>query len=772
MYRKIILAISVTAIFSPFIYFSQNYKWVKGYGGAGADVFNAIASDDQKNSISVGSASSAFVIGTNTVTTNGSTDILVAKHDFNGNLSWILSFGSSGADFANGVATDINNNIYVCGAYSGSMVVGTTTLSSNGGLDMMIIKLSPTGVVLNALSYGGIGNDAFNSIAVNSAGDIFAGGSFNNSVTFGSTTVSSAGGKDLIITKFNSSFVNQWVKKTGASADDEVTALSTDLAGNVFVTGKFQNVVVIFPPSVTQVPFPTTTNPGNVLNGGNSGADVFVLKESAATGDFIWAISIWSGNTEASSGICSDNAGNNCYVSGDFNNNSNFGSTSINSNGGADGFLAKFSGSNGSTIFVKPIGGTANETAKRVAYSKNGIAISGNYGSVVSFGNGSNLAPIGGVWDGYIAFYDSLGTCRWAKKAGGSGADFVNGVSISNNKHLFFAGNHASPNFQAIPLPAIATSGNDDAFAGRIDLLPDSVVMCMVSVDTTSTHNVVYWDKSAVDTSVIDSFIIYRASPTFIQVGSKSKNDSSLFRDLIFPTNQNPNNIAHAYKLGTKDAFNNYSPINYQLYHKTCFLTAQNTGTVTTLSWNNYSDNNNPGYVTSYNVFKKPNGVGTWSLLASNIPATGNSITYNDPSPTSNTNTAYYIDMNLASPCFYGAKNSSSETFVTKTRTKSNQTNERQFVTGLRVLVLNSSDIDLYPNPATDVLNFRFAVLTGEEMEIEVRNLLGQIVISKWIISNVKKEHKIEIGNLSTGVYITSVKYLNKTISVKKLIKE
>lgn len=77
--------------------------------------------------------------------------------------------------------------------------------------------------------------------------------------------------------------------------------------------------------------------------------------------------------------------------------------------------------------------------------------------------------------------------------------------------------------------------------------------------------------------------------------------------------------------------------------------------------------------------------------------------------------------------------------------------------------ISNFTDLyfDLYPNPATDIINVKTEL---SKFEIEIFNLLGQIVIKS---SNDKE---INISNLTEGAYLVRISSNNKTFT-KKIIK-
>lgn len=69
-----------------------------------------------------------------------------------------------------------------------------------------------------------------------------------------------------------------------------------------------------------------------------------------------------------------------------------------------------------------------------------------------------------------------------------------------------------------------------------------------------------------------------------------------------------------------------------------------------------------------------------------------------------------------------------------------------------------SDNIKVYPNPATDILNIEDQQKELQNSEIEIRNTLGQVVLTT-IFSN-----QIDISNLKNGVYFLSVKNKNYKI--------
>ena len=82
----------------------------------------------------------------------------------------------------------------------------------------------------SAWSLGGTGIDYITQIEVDKNGDRIIAGYFSGSVKFGSTTLSSDGGVDLFIAKMDNKNSFKWVKQIGDSIDldDTILEIATD----------------------------------------------------------------------------------------------------------------------------------------------------------------------------------------------------------------------------------------------------------------------------------------------------------------------------------------------------------------------------------------------------------------------------------------------------------------------------------------------------------------------------------------------------------------
>jgi len=160
----------------------------------------------------------------------------------------------------------------------------------------------------------------------------------------------------------------------------------------------------------------------------------------AVTGGSVttWSHSIGGANVDSGSGIVGDAAGN-TYVGGTFQGTINVGGTSLQSAGGSDWFLVKYSGS-GSVVWAKRFGGTGEDLLDAVALGPDGnIVATGRCGGSASFGGATFVTS--GSSDMVVAKYSgATGAHLWSKQFGGIYDDAASAVAVDPNNNVLFTG--------------------------------------------------------------------------------------------------------------------------------------------------------------------------------------------------------------------------------------------------------------------------------------------------------------------------------------------
>ncbi len=306
-----------------------------------------------------------------------------------------------------------------------------------------------------ARSATGTSYDQSSTVAADAAGNVIVSGYFaSDSIIIGSVILynNTPGFDDMFIAKYDSSGNFLWAQSAGGSMDDKGFSVTTDAAGNVYLTGYF------YSPTITIGTY-TFTNAGNV-------GDIFIVKYDPS-GNILWATKEGGPGVEIPYSINVDAAGN-MVVVGRFSSLSiTFGTYTLTQAGSMDVFVVKYD-AGGNVLWAKGAGGGSNDEAYSVDVDASGnILMAGYFATTALFGT-ITLTSTSGQADAFLAKYDSSGTVLWAKKAGGNGDDRANAVSVDASGNRYIAGFFTNDpiSFGTIVLP---NAPGDNSFVAKYD---------------------------------------------------------------------------------------------------------------------------------------------------------------------------------------------------------------------------------------------------------------------------------------------------------------
>ncbi|MEK5447725.1 S-layer homology domain-containing protein [Paenibacillus sp. FSL R7-0331] len=130
---------------------------------------------------------------------------------------------------------------------------GTSNATSAGANDVYVVKLNPSdGALLWKFTGGGTGADIGSNLNIDDSGNLYALGTFNGTATFGSTNVTSVGGTDLFVIKLSSSNGStQWVNTIGSSGGDAAGGIGIYSNGNIKVGATIKGIADVDPSGAT-----------------------------------------------------------------------------------------------------------------------------------------------------------------------------------------------------------------------------------------------------------------------------------------------------------------------------------------------------------------------------------------------------------------------------------------------------------------------------------------------------------------------------------------
>jgi hypothetical protein len=435
--------------------FAQNFEWATPDGGYNEDRGFGVAADHDGNVYVTGFFKSTATFGPYTFTSAGVQDIFLAKYSPAGILLWAKQFGGQSNDYGHEVAVDAAGNCYLAGSYRGEVTFGSFTLQSTTFQDTeaLLLKVDPNGNVVWARKGGGAGWDEARGVTV-SGDQIYVTGLFSGTAGFESTTLTTFGDTDMFVAAYDLNGNMNWLSRGGGLKSEIGFGVAADAAGNAYVAGYFQGGQTNF-------------GPVSVTNAGNLYVDMFVVKLDAA-GNFLWARSGGTvGNDDAGRGIAADAAGN-VYVAGEIRDSGSFDGIAYTNAGIADIYLAKYDTS-GTIQYLKQFGGGGGDYAYGVAAYGANVYLTGLFNGTISIGTTTLNSQ--GINDIYVAAIDGVtGNVIGALRAGGLGDDAGQAMcATATGTYVTGDFEHDTSTFQPFVLNS---NGSHDVFTGSLNFGP------------------------------------------------------------------------------------------------------------------------------------------------------------------------------------------------------------------------------------------------------------------------------------------------------------
>ena len=388
-------------------------------------------------------------------------------------VEWATTFGGSATDGSNGVTIDSAGNIISVGRFSATVDFdpgpGDSIVTSLGGNDAVIQKLTPEGEFIWAAVLGGTGSITAYDVTVDLSGNIYVIGGFWSTIDLdpgpGIDNSTANGSQDVFIIKLDANGTYLWGNTFGGTAYEDWSTVQVDDLGNVYVGGKFEETVDFDP------------GPGinNKTSAGSS--DAFVLKLTT-DGEFDWFVQFGGSSWEWLYTIALD-PNDNIFASGMFAGTVDFdpgpGVTNLTSVMGLeDSYVLKLD-PDGNFEWAIGIGGPAIDESWTVAADDFGNVFLGGH-----FIDSLDLDPGPGVdmivsqagYDGLIAKYDSSGNYLWGKTFGGAGTCFLNALHTDDIGNVY-ATSQFSGTLDLDPGPdtlSATSAGANDLLVQKFDI--------------------------------------------------------------------------------------------------------------------------------------------------------------------------------------------------------------------------------------------------------------------------------------------------------------
>ncbi|MEY1638461.1 T9SS type A sorting domain-containing protein [Tenuifilum osseticum] len=431
-----------------------------------------------------------------------------------------------------------SGNIYVLGSFKSHFILNGVTYNgySPTKLDIFIAKFDSDGNVAWVKTVGGSEGDQPDDLAIDASENLYVSGFFQGTCDFGTgNTLTSDGGNDGFLAKYNSNGVLQWVRKAayGSSGNERVSAITVGKDGNLYVAGMSQS---------TSFTVGDGTNGQNYTNA-DSNRDLFTASFTPA-GVYRWSKQIPGNNNSSLFRAIAVDETNSLYVGGALAGTLTLDGTPYTSAGSGDIILVKASPTDGTTIWVRKGGSTSDDQL-------NSIAVYDNFTYIIGYIQGtgtidstatqqSSQFTTAGSNDIFVAKYNLDGRLIWKRTIGSTGGDVGYGLNVFNNILVATGYFSNSINFN---LNTITSGGNNDAAFFVFDVESNAVLARSVSGTQDDRGQGI-----ALDTLYNVYFGGYFTSPTLTVGTNTLTNSGSGYKDLFLTKNHNDFTAAFTYK--------------------------------------------------------------------------------------------------------------------------------------------------------------------------------------------------------------------------------
>jgi len=294
------------------------------------------------------------------------------------------------------------------------------------------------------------GSDDFTTAIVGDVnGNLISVGSYQGTVDIDPSAnkyyLSTRGGYDMYLVKYDSSGALLWAKSMGGAVGDIPSDVLTDAAGNIYITGSCSSLM----------DFDGSGDTAFIKPIGNAAASSIFLAKYDALGNLIWAKMMGGTGFGFGKKMKLDSNGDiilvgNFKVTVDFDPSAAVQNLSASGSNYYDVFLSKFTPA-GNLVWVNRIGGgDYDEVNGLILDSNDNLCITGYMNQTVDFDPGPatyNLTQPVNNQAGFLAQYNNQGGFVWALLLGEAGSDVaidafgklrVSGYTIINNLETAF----------------------------------------------------------------------------------------------------------------------------------------------------------------------------------------------------------------------------------------------------------------------------------------------------------------------------------------------
>ncbi|UCF04204.1 MAG: hypothetical protein JSV33_09645 [bacterium] len=423
------------------------HLWSKHFGDASPQYGHSVACDGSGNVVVTGYFNGRVDFGGGSLGSAGNNDIFLAQFDADGNHLWSKRFGDSSPQSCNSVACNESGNIVIAGQFNGTVDFGGGPLTSAGGGENFLAKFDVNGNHLWSTRFAGDRQLDNPNVAFSGSGNVMVTGSFEGTVDFGGGPLTSVGNMDIFLVQYDANGNHIWSRRFGEAQSQYGYDVACDVPGNVVAAGSFEGTVDF--------------GGGPLTCEGHS--DIYLVKFDS-NGNHVWSKRFGDGSFQQCHSVVCDGSGD-ILIMGVFGGTVDFGGDTLTCAGSLDIFLAKFD-TDGGHLWSKRFGDSWVQYSRSVACDGSGnVVVTGYFRSTINFGGGTLTSA--GADDIFLAEFDSNGNHLWSKRFGDAYFQQCHSTACDGSGNVMVTGYfEGTVDFGGGPL---TSAGNKDIFLVKFE---------------------------------------------------------------------------------------------------------------------------------------------------------------------------------------------------------------------------------------------------------------------------------------------------------------
>jgi hypothetical protein len=219
--------------------------WALGFGDSEVQAMRSAVVDSDDNVLVLGDFEGVVSFGGDPLTASSTrADLVLTKHDRYGNPLWSRRWGDNSNQYGAKLIIDDDDELVFAARIYGILDFGDGALDSQGGGDILIVKLDSEGEPIWSRLFGDPEPDRSERMVFDNEGDVIVTGTFSDTIVFGEEKFSSKGMRDAFVVELDGETGEiAFARQIGGPGDEYGYGIDVDADNHILITGRFQDTI-------------------------------------------------------------------------------------------------------------------------------------------------------------------------------------------------------------------------------------------------------------------------------------------------------------------------------------------------------------------------------------------------------------------------------------------------------------------------------------------------------------------------------------------------